>query len=422
MGLISAGVKSVTGTLKDQWKDYFYCDALRDDVLVAKARNKGKGNDNIITDGSVVAVANGQCMLIVEQGRIVDVCAEAGEFIYDSQSEPSFFGGSFKEGLKNVLETMKERFTFGGSAGKDQRVYYINTKELPGNKFGTANPIPFRVVDKNIHLDIDVSIRCHGVYSFKIVNPVLFYINVCGNVADVYTKDQLEGQMKTEIMSALQPAFAKISTLQIRPNEIPSRVEELCQFLNEVLSAKWQGLRGMALVSVAINSVTLPDEDEEIIKQAQRSAMMKDPGMAAATLLEAQADALKTAASNSGGAMTGFMGMNMVNQTGGVNAQALYDMAAKQAPGSSSDTATWTCACNTVNTGKFCTSCGKPKPQSSWQCECGAINQGNFCSECGKPKPKAYRCDKCGWQVEDMTNLPKFCPQCGDPFDDNDKQ
>lgn len=417
MGLISAGVKTVSGTLRDQWKDYFYCDALKGDVLVARGRNKGKGNDNIITDGSAIAVADGQCMLIVEQGCIVEMCAQPGEFIYDSGSEPSFFVGDFKEGLQNVLETMKERFTFGGGTGKDQRVYYINTKEMTDNKFGTASPIPFRVVDRNINLDIDVSIRCHGVYSYRITNPVLFYVNVCGNVSNVYTRDQLEGQMKTELMSALQPAFAKISNLQIRPNQIPSRVEELCQFLNEVLSAKWQQLRGISMVSVAINSVTLPKEDEEIIKQAQRSSMMQNPGMAAATLLEAQADALKAAASNSAGAMTGFMGMNMVNQAGGMNPQALFDMASQQ----KQDEASWTCSCGAKNTGNFCTSCGKPKPQAGWTCECGAVNQGNFCSQCGKPK-KVYKCNKCGWQPEEGAMLPKFCPQCGDPFNEDDKQ
>lgn len=386
MGLISAGLKSVSGTLKDQWKDYIYCDALDSDVLVARGRHQGQGNDNIITDGSVVSVANGQCMLIVEKGQIVEVCAEPGEFIYNSGTEPSFFAGSFKEGLLKTIETMKERFIFGGATGNDQRVYYFNTKEMMDNKFGTANPIPFRIVDHNIGLDIDVSIRCHGVYSYKIINPVLFYINVCGNVSHDFRREEIESQLKSELLSAMQPAFAKISQLEIRPNEIPGRVDELCQFLNEILSAKWQELRGISIVNVAVNSITLPQEDEQIIKQAQRSRIMKDPRMAAAALVDAQAEAMKAAAANPAGAMTGFMGMNMAQANGGMNAQTLFEMN------------------------------NQPSVSDAWICVCGTKNQGKFCSECGKPRPGAIRCSHCGWEVPQGQSCPKFCPECGKPF------
>lgn len=421
MGLIKAGIKAVSGTLSDQWKDYFYCEALPADVLVVKGKKKGgSGSDNIITDGSGIAVADGQCMIIVEQGQVVEVCAEPGEFVYDMSSEPSIFAGDLKEAISGTIKSIKERFSYGGFAGKDQRIYYFNMKEMPDNKFGTATPIPFRVVDKNIGLDLDVSIRCHGVYSYRIVDPLLFYTNVCGNVERAYTRSLLEGQMKSEFISAMQPAFAKIASLQIRPNEIPGRVDELCRFLNEVLSAKWRELRGIAVVSVAINSVTLPPEDEQMIKQAQRTAILQNPGMAAATLTEATADAMKKAASNSAGAMTGFMGMNMASQ-GGMNAQELYVMAGKQ----KNDEATWTCPCGAKNTGKFCTECGREKPSAKkgWTCSCGAVNLGKFCSECGKPKPQGeplYRCDKCGWEPADPHHPPKFCPECGDPFDEQD--
>jgi len=423
MGLIKAGIKAVSGTMADQWKDFFYCEALPKDVLVVKGTKKGnKGSDNIITDGSGIAVADGQCMIIVEQGQIVEVCAEPGEFIYDMSSEPCVFTGDLKEAVSATIAAIKERFSYGGYAGKDQRVYYFNMKEMPDNKFGTANPIPFRVVDKNVGLDLDVSIRCHGVYSYRIVDPLLFYTNVCGNVEKAFMRSQIEGQMKTEFISAMQPAFAKISQLEIRPNQIPGRVSELCRFLNEVLSAKWRELRGIAVVSVAINAITLPPEDEEIIKLAQRTAILKDPGMAAATLTEATAGAMKTAAGNSAGTMTGFMGMNMAGQTGGMSAQSLYEMAGKQ---KQSDT--WTCSCGAVNSGKFCSECGKPKPvaKKGWTCSCGTLNTGKFCSECGKPRPvgaPVYRCDKCGWEPEDPQHPPKFCPNCGDPFNDDDKQ
>ena len=418
MGLISAGVKAVSGTFKDQWKDYFYCDALSEDVLLTKGKNRSKGHDNVISDGSVIAVADGQCMLIVEQGQVVELCAEPGEFIYQNDLEPSFFAGRLTEGIKGTWETIKERWTFGGHAGKDQRVYYVNLKEITGNKFGTANPIPFRVVDARLGLDLDVAVRCHGVYSFQIVNPLLFYSHVAGNVKTEFTRDQIEAQMKTELVSAMQPAFAKISALQIRPYDLPGKVDELCRFLNEALTAKWLDLRGIAVASVAINAVNLPSEDEALIKNAQKAAILVNPSMAAATLVEAQAQAMQNAAANSAGAMTGFMGMNMAGQ-GGVDVQKLYAMNDKK------QTSHWTCSCGTVNEGHFCTQCGKPKPIKGWVCSCGAVNQGRFCAQCGKPKPQnepLYRCDKCGWEPEDPSHPPKFCPQCGDPFDDNDRQ
>lgn len=440
MGLIKAIVGATGGTLADQWKEFFYCDALDKEVIVKKGQksisgrsSNTKGNDNIISSGSGIAVADGQCMIIVEQGKIVEVCAEPGEYTYDASTEPSIFSGSLGEGIVNTFKTIGKRFTYGGDTGKDQRVYYFNTKELLDNKFGTPNPIPFRVVDRNIGLDIDVSVRCSGVYSYKIADPILFYTNVCGNVESEYTRDELDSQLKTEFISALQPAFSKISDMEIRPNAIPGHTEELAQAMNETLTAKWNELRGIKVVSIAMNSITLPEEDAELIKQAQHTAIMRDPGMAAATLTSAQADAMRAAASNENGAMMGFMGMGMTQQAGGVNAQNLYEMSRQQqAMNNQQNTQTnqdstpsdgWTCACGAVNTGKFCTECGTPQPVDGWTCECGTVNKGKFCMECGKQKPagaKLYKCDKCGWEPEDPSNPPKFCPECGDVFDDSD--
>ena len=432
MGLIKAGIGALGGTLADQWKEFFYCEAIDKDTLVVKGQKRmtsrssnTKGNDNIISNGSGIAVADGQCMIIVEQGKIVEVCAEPGEFTYDSSTEPSIFTGKLGTSIKETFKTIGKRFTYGGDTGKDQRVYYFNTKEIIDNKFGTATPIPFRVVDRNIGLDIDVSVRCNGVYSYKIANPLLFYTNVCGNVSDEYRRAEIDGQLKTEFLSALQPGFAKLSALEIRPSAIPGHVEELSQAMNESLTAKWNELRGIEVVSVAMNSVTLPEEDAEMIKQAQRTAIMRDPTMAAATLTGAQADAMKAAAENKNGAMMGFMGMGMAQQAGGMNAQNLYAMGMQQKKPAAPAEGGWTCVCGTVNTGKFCENCGKPKPAVGWTCACGAVNKGKFCSECGKPKPAAeplYRCDKCGWEPEDPKHPPKFCPECGDPFNDGDKQ
>lgn len=435
MGLIKAGMGAIGGTLADQWKEFFYCDAIDKNVLVVKGQKRvtsrttnTKGNDNIISNGSGIAVADGQCMIIVEQGKIVEVCAEPGQFTYDTSTEPSLFSGSLGKSIIETFKTMGKRFAYGGDTGKDQRVYYFNTKEIIDNKFGTANPLPFRVVDSKIGLDIDVSIRCNGVYSYKIANPILFYTNVCGNVEQEYTRSEIDSQLKTEFISALQPAFAKLSALEMRPNQVPAHAEELSSFMNEVLNKKWGELRGLQVVSIAMNPITLPEEDAEMIKQAQRTAIMRDPGMAAATLVGAQAEAMKSAASNEAGAMTGFLGMGMaMNAGGGMNAQNLYAMAQQQqapaAPAPAPAAGGWTCSCGAVNTGKFCAECGAKKPDDGWTCFCGTVNKGKFCVECGAKKPASeplYRCAKCGWEPEDPKHPPKFCPECGDPFDDSD--
>lgn len=428
MGLIKAGIGALGGTLADQWKEFFYCEAIDKEVLVVKGQKQitgrssnTKGNDNIISNGSGIAVADGQCMIIVEQGKVVEVCAEPGEFTYDSSTEPSIFSGSLGQSIKETFKTIGKRFTYGGDTGKDQRVYYFNLKEIIDNKFGTPNPIPFRVVDSKIGLDVDVAVRCSGVYSYKIADPLLFYTNVCGNVADEYRRDELDGQLKPEFISALQPAFGKLSELELRPNQIVTHNTDLENAMNETLTAKWGELRGLKIVSIALGSVTLPDEDAEMIKQAQRTAIMRDPTMAAATLVGAQADAMKAAASNDAGAMTGFMGMGMAMNSGAAgNAQNLFAMGqqqqqTQQAAAPSVDT--WKCSCGATASGKFCAECGAKKPEdSTWTCSCGAVNNGKFCTSCGAKKPETVQCANCGWKPEDPTQAPKFCPECGTPF------
>lgn len=399
MGLIKAAMAAAGSTLADQWKEFFYCDALSSDVMVVKGQKRiggkssnTKGSDNIISQGSGIAVADGQCMIIVEQGKIVEFASEPGEYTFDSSTEPSIFAGNLSNAILASFDTFAIRFTYGGSTGKDQRVYYFNTKELMDNKFGTPNPVPFRVVDSRIGLDIDVSLRCSGVYSYKIADPILFYTNVCGNISNVFTRDEIEKQLKTEFLSALQPALAKLSALEIRPNQIISHNTELENAMNEALSQKWAATRGLQIVSIALGSVTLPDEDAEMIKTMQRNAALTNPNMAGATLVAAQADAMKTAAGNSAGAMTGFMGMGMAAQAGGMNAQNLFAMGQQPVMGqpapqqTAPQAAGWTCACGTVNSGNFCSNCGSPKPSADWICSCGTKNSGKFCSNCGAPR------------------------------------
>ena len=483
MGLIKAGIGALGGVLADQWKEFFYCDALDSDTLMVKGQKQvgkrssnTKGSDNIISNGSGIAVADGQCMIIVEQGKVVEVCAEPGEFIYDSSTEPSIFAGSFGESLKNTFKAVGKRFTYGGDTGKDQRVYYFNTKEIMGNKFGTPSPIIFEVMNKRLGFSRTVNVRCNGVYSYTISDPLLFYTKVCGNVANSFTRDMIDEQLKSEFVSALQPAFGALAELELRPAQLPAKANELKAAMNDALRADWLD-RGISVAKIALNPITLNPEDMKKIQEMEDSASYgNNPFMMGGRMATATANAMETAAGNSAGAMTGFLGMNMAGNAmgGGFNqAQNFYQMgvqqqqqqmaqqqakklvdAQAQAMANAAPAGGWKCSCGATATGKFCPECGskkpEPKPANGWQCKCGATATGKFCPECGSPKPAddggwtcscgqqnkgkfcsncgskkpsgvpQYRCDKCGWQPADPTKAPRFCPECGDPFDNGD--
>ena len=404
MGLIKAALGALGGTLADQWKDYFYCDSIPVDTLVVigkrhggtQGRSSNTSGENIITNGSKLVVNNGQCMMIVDDGKVVEVCSEPGNYTYDANSQSSILvnGSTIAEKFAILTEEIGRRFGFGGAPGKDQRIYYFNIKEITGNKYGTPTPVPFRVVDRNIGLDIDVSVRCFGEYSYRIVDPIKFYGNVCGNVTESYERSQIDSQLKTELLTALQPAFAKISELEIRPNALPAHTMEIAEILNKILDAKWGEKRGIEVVEFGISSVTIPDEDAQQIKDLQRTGALRNPDMAAANWIAANADAQKAAASNTAGAMTGFMGMGMLNNMGGgSNVNDMFNMLGRSQQNQQKQQNQpvqngWTCDCgHTGNTGKFCQECGKPKPAPAgeWTCpKCGhAGNTGKFCAECG---------------------------------------
>ena len=468
MGLIKAGIGALGGVLADQWKEFFYCEALDMDTLVVKGSKRiggrssnTKGSDNLISNGSGIAVADGQCMIIVEQGKVVEVCAEPGEYTYDTSTEPSIFAGSFGQSLIDTFKSIGKRFTYGGDTGKDQRVYYFNTKEIMGNKFGTPSPIIFEVMNKRIGFSRTVNVRCNGVYSYIITNPLLFYTKVCGNVEQAFTRDQIDEQMKAEFVSALQPAFGALAELELRPAQIPAKANELKKAMNDALQAEWVESRGISVEKIALNPITLNPEDMKKIQEMEDSMSYgSSAAMMAGRMTTATANAMETAAGNSAGAMTGFMGMGMAGGAmgGGFNAaQQFYAMGqqqqAQQAASAPAAPAAegWKCACGATATGKFCPECGakKPEPQEGWKCKCGATVTGKFCPECGSPKPAQegwtcscgavntgkfcqncgskkpegipqYKCDKCGWQPADPTKAPKFCPECGDPFDNGD--
>ena len=438
MGLIRAGLNAAGGVLADQWKEFFTCDAMSEGVLALKGRKSGgrrsinnKGSDNIITSGSVILVADGQCMMIVDQGKIVEFAAEPGEYTYDASSSPSVFSGNFGDSLGKSINEFGKRFTFGGEPAKDQSIYYFNTKEITGNKYGTPSPIPFRVVDNNVGLDMDVRLRCFGVFSYRICDPVLFYKHVCGNISEPYTRSRLDEQLRSELLGALGMAFGRISEMGIRYSALQMHTMELADTLNDILSKKWRDKRGLEIVDIGISSVTPLDEDGAQVQQYQSATAFRTPQMAAQQLARSQDQSMRDAANNAGGAALGFMGMNMAQQAGGNAAAQFYQMAQQQqaaAPTPAAPAApagSWKCpSCCATVTGKFCPECGAKKPEDQgWVCACGSVNKGKFCPECGAKKPAGvpqYRCDKCGWEPPKGTKPPKFCPECGDPFDDGD--
>ena len=448
MGLIHAIAGAAGGVLADSWREFFYCDSLDENTLAVKGQKRisdqgrssnTKGESNIISDGSIIAVNDGQCMIIVESGEIVDVCAEPGQFVYDRSTEPSIFYGDLGEGIKATFERIGQRFTFGGDTGKDQRIYYFNTKEIYGNKYGTSSPIPFRIVDANLNLDMDTTVRMNGEYSYRIVDPLIFYKRVCGNVEEPYKRDRLESQMKSELLTALQPALSRISEIGVRYSAIPAHTKELAGFLNEELSQEWTEARGIKVEKFGVNAITLPEEMEERLAARQMAQTMVDPNQAAAVTANAAADAMRDAANNSAGAMTGFMGMGMAQGMGGGAAAQMYQQGSMQqggfqqqpsaypmadgggfggnafpqqqqpqgqhaappqggaAPADAAAPAGWTCPqCGSENNGNFCGQCGTAKPvpepepaaPATWFCtNCGAENNGNFCGQCGNPRP-----------------------------------
>ena len=464
MGLIKAGIGALGGVLADQWKEFFTCDSISEDVLIVKGQknvsgrsSNTKGSDNVITSGSGIVVADGQCMIIVEQGKVVEVCAEPGQFTYDASTEPSIFSGSFGESLKETFKTIGKRFTFGGEPAKDQRVYYFNTKEIMNNMFGTKAPIPFRVIiDPKRDIDYEITLRCNGMFTFRIVDPLLFYTNIAGNVADEYRKETIMEQLKSDFLNALQPAFAKMSEMGVRYSAIPAHTTELCEAIDTAMASKWKLQRGVKIENVSFNALNAPKEDEDEIQRIKKSIIMSDPMLAGGYQTTGFTDAAMDAANNPNGAVNAFMGMGMMGNMMGNSAQLFqqgmqYQQQTTPPPApapadgwkcSCGATATgnfcpncgnkkpapagsWKCTCGNEVTGNFCPNCGNKKPEETagWTCSCGSVNLGKFCMNCGAKKPEGaplYRCDKCGWTPEDPHNPPRFCPQCGDVFNESD--
>ena len=438
MGLIKSIVSSVKSGLGDQWLDFIYCEALPADVLMKKGQKRTnqtkfgssntKGSDNIITRGSKIAVNEGQFMIVVDQGKIVDFTDEPGEYTMDISTEPSLFYGSFGESLKESFKLVGKRFTFGGDTGHDQRVYFINKKDIIGNKFGTPNPVPFR--DSEFGFTVDI--KCFGEYVYKIVDPLLFFASLCGNVEDEFKRDRIDSQFKTDLLSALQPALSNVALKKISYDMLPGSVPEISAAVKDQLAQTWGSVNGINVTKVSIASVSTTDESAKKIKEFQSSRIYSNSAMQSGRMTEAFANAVEGIGQNSGNstnAMFGMMGVGMMNNMGnnmfgGVGSAQMQGGQNAQPQPAAANPNSWKCQCGAANVGKFCTECAAPKPApaNTWRCECGDDNTGKFCKECGKPNTtgKLYKCDKCGWTPEDPTKPPKFCPECGDVFDMSD--
>ncbi len=455
MGLIEVAKNALGEVVTESWREYFYCDRIEDDVLMVRGQKKTSGKsantkaaNNIISNGSIIAVNEGQCMLIVDQGGIAEVCAEAGEYIYDSSSEPSIFYGKLGENLKKYWQTFYKRVSTGGDIPKDQRVYFVNTREIFDNKFGTQQPIQYRfVLNPASGATRTLSLRCNGEFSFCIKNPVAFYKNVANNVDEEYNKDEIFSFLRSSLVTALQPSFGKLARQGYHYGDLINAGMELGKEVKEQLQEEWLERRGIEFCTINVQSTSLPEEQQKWLDQYENDKIYAaDADILGREKAMGLIDAMKAAGGNENGSFNGLYGLAMMGNTmnqmgvnpaammGNITGQAGANPAA-MAGGVMAGTAMaqaqsaangWRCTCGAVSTGKFCTECGAPKPSADgWTCTCGAVNKGKFCAECGAKKPAGaplYRCDKCGWEPEDPKNPPKFCPECGDRFSDEDLQ
>ena len=408
MGLIKAAISAGSSTLADQWLEYVYCERMEDNVLMRrgvpkKGGSNTKGNENIITNGSKIVVGEDQFLVVVADGKIIDFTAEAGYYTFDQGTEPSMFYGGFGKGLINSFKKFGERFTTGGVAPHDQRVYFINTRYIKGNKFGTSTPIPFR----DSEFGITVDIRCYGEYVMQVTDPIAFYHTYGGNVEEEYViDDSFRNTFLADFLQALQPALAKVAAQKVSYDMLPGAVTEISGAVKECLQSTW-GDQGINVDRVSIASATPTEESAQAIKAAQGDRLYAmNPAMQGARANAAASEAIKTAAGNEAGAMTGFMGMGMINQGGAMFGANMSAQSQSNTGMESMNVAGGGVQEQPVKQ--------EEKVEEGVKCpNCGATIKGNFCVECGTKKPEETtekHCSNCGNKVN---NDSKFCPNCG---------
>lgn len=411
MGIIKAAMSAVSGTLADQWLEVIEAVDMGDDTVFCEGvkSRKGqnmKGTDGTVSNGSVIHVYANQFMMLVDGGKVVDYTAEEGYYKVDNSSQPSLFSGNFQD----VLADSFERIKFGGQTPQKQKVYFVNLQEIKGLKFGTRNAINYF---DNFY-NAELFLRAHGTYSVKITDPLRFYAEaVPRNKYHVRIND-INEQYLSEFLEALQSAIGQMSVDGIRISHIQSKGRELGKYMAQILDEDWKQMRGMEIQSVGIASISYDEESQKLINMRNQGAMLSDASIREGYVQSAIAHGLEAAGSNSAGAAAAFMGMGVgMNAAGGfmstASANNMAQMQMQQAAQQAKTPANgWTCGCGTVNTGKFCSECGKPVPAAGWVCECGTKNTGKFCSECGKPAPAAEWMCTCG-----AKNTGKFCSECG---------
>ena len=400
MGIIRAAIQTVTGSLSDQWQEIVEPEGMGEQTVFTKGvvkKSGGKGTKDVISNGSVIHVYDNQFMILVDGGKIVDYTAEPGYFIVDNSSSPSLFNGEWGESLKEAFN----RFKFGGATPMSQQVFYINTQEIKGIKFGTRNPINYF---DNFY-NAELFLRAHGTYSIRITNPLLFYAEAIPRNAVRVQIDDINSQYLAEFLEALQTSINQMSADGVRISYVASKSTELSRYMASTLDESWKNLRGMEIVSVALASISYDEESQKLINMRNQGAMMSDPTIREGYMQSAIARGLEAAGSNANGAAAGYMGMgfgmqaagSMMGNASAVNLQQMQmnqAAAAQAAPAQPQTPApqpkaaqSWTCGCGAVNTGKFCQECGSARPQiGPWTCSCGTVNTGKFCAECGKPR------------------------------------
>ena len=398
MGLIKAAFGAVGSTLSDQWKEAIRCEEMGNDVLMMKKTTP----TGVISNKSTIIVGPGQVAIIYDNGRIVDATAEEGIYTFDSSSTPSLFAGQFG----GMFKEMWQRFTYNGATAKEQAVYFFNTKEIIGNKFGTPNPVPYKDwghpimnARTNSYIAMSVKVKCFGTYTIQIEDPFLFMSKIAG-LSEVYTKDELVEQIRAEVIGSFSNVMNGLGSdkYKIEVLELPNKTDEIKKIMDEEVFDKPIRERGIKIVSFVVESLTLDDESSEKIDNYEIGG---DAYQQQGVLTGAYANAIQDAANNANGAANGFMGIGMMNMaTNGMNMGAAFNNAHPMQPNPSAlntnpmSNATVNNAPQ-QNTGAVCSNCGNPV-------------SGKFCSNCGTPVAQKKFCTNCGTEVNG-----KFCPNCG---------
>ena len=417
MGIIRALAGAIGGGLADQWLEVYESDYMGPSTITAPgvmvrqndSRNSNrKGTADTISNGSIIQVKEGQFMLLVDGGKVIDYSGEAGYFKVDNSSMPSLFNGELGDTVKETFN----RVRFSGTTPYKQTTYFLNMQEIRGLKFGT--PAPVNYFDN--FYNAELFLRAYGSYTIRITDPLKFYVQVADHDADssIDVADMSE-QYRNEFLTAFQTALNKMSSDGQRISFVLSRGDDLAKYMQDVLDEKWQELRGFQVESVAIASISYDEESQKLINMRNQGAMLSDASLREGYVQGSIARGLESAGSNEAGAGQGFFGMGVGMSTMGSgfgtfsqnNAEQIRQQQAQQAsqaqPAPNPDAAENHAGAETVMAGVA---------TSTWTCpQCGITNTGKFCSECGTKKPDAsLKCPKCGNPVSPQS---RFCPECG---------